>query len=77
VRDYFGNGAIAEMAAHLMGELRALRQRHARRAARLDGADESFRLLHDLLDRAAAVHLLAAGYYRHDRGAWRRRRCDD
>lgn len=73
-REYYGNGPIAEMAAHLMAELGRARRRHARLAARLDGADEPFRLLHDQLDRAAAAYLLAAGYYRHDRGPWRARR---
>ena len=74
VRDYFGTGAIAEMAAHLMGALREVWQRQARGAERLDGAAESYRRFHDLLDRAAAAHLLASGYYRHDRGPWRKRR---
>jgi hypothetical protein len=77
VREYFGKGPVASMAALLMAELRRARRRHARTAARLDKADEAFREFHDLLDQAAAAHLLVAGYYRHDRGPWRRRRHDD
>jgi hypothetical protein len=76
VRDYFGAGPLGELAALLVGELRRARNRHARRAARLDDADGPFRLYHDLLDQAAAAHLLAAGFHRHDRGPWRRRRSD-
>ncbi len=74
VREYFGRGPLAEAAAHLLAHLKAAREAHARRVGMLDGADAVFRELHDRLDRAAAAHLLAAGYYRHDRGPWRRRR---
>jgi hypothetical protein len=74
VREYFGCGPLAEAAAHLLDRLKAAREGHALRAGLLDGADAAFRELHDRLDRAAAAHLLAAGYYRHDRGPWRRRR---
>src|SRR5436190_19288518 len=77
VRDYFGKGAIAEMAAHLMNQLRLARETHDQRADRLDEADAQFRQLHAQLDRAAAAHLLAAGFHRHDRGPWRRKRRDD
>lgn len=74
VRDYYGSGAIAEAAAHLMDQLRRTRAAQDERAARLDDADAQFRQFHDQLDRATAAHLLAAGFHRHDRGPWRRRR---
>ena len=64
---------VADYAAHLMGELRQARERQAGRVAALDAADAPFRHLGAALDRAAAAHLLAAGFYRHDRGPWRRR----
>ena len=73
VRDYFGGGALAEVAADLIDRLRRAREAHDRNAAQLDDADTRFRQFHARLDRAAAAHLLAAGYYRHDRGPWRRR----
>lgn len=74
VREYFGRGPLAELAAHLMDRLRRARAVHDQKAARLDDADAQFRLLHDRLDRAAEAHLLVAGYHRHDRGRWRKRR---
>ena len=74
VRDYFGRGPLGELAAHLMGELRLARKCHARRVARLDRADDPFHQFHTQLDRVVAAHLLASGYYRHDRGPWRKRR---
>lgn len=73
VRQYFGAGPLAEMAAHLMGQLRRAREARDREAAQFDAADAQFRQLHAQLDRAAAAHLLSAGYYRHDRGPWRKR----
>ena len=74
VRDYFGKGAIAEMAAHLMNQLRLARETHDQRADRLDEADAKFRQFHTQLDHVAAAHLLAVGFHRHDRGPWRKRR---
>jgi hypothetical protein len=74
VREYYGCGPLAEMAAHLMDMRRRARTARDREAAQFDDVDAGFRQLHAHLDRAAAAHLLAAGYYRHDRGPWRKRR---
>jgi hypothetical protein len=74
VREYFGRGPLAEAAAYLLDQLKTAREGYARRAGLLDAADAPFRELHDRLARAAAAHLLAAGYHRHDRGPWRKRR---
>ena len=69
VREYFGRGPLAEMAAHLMA-----RTARDLEAAQSQDADVRFRQFHAQLDRAAAAYLLAAGYHRHDRGSWRKRR---
>lgn len=74
VRDYFGKGPIAEMAAHLMDKMHQARASRAQNVARLDKADASFRQFHDQLDQILAAHFLAAGFHRHDRGPWRKRR---
>jgi hypothetical protein len=81
VRDYFGGGPEAELAAELdrrrraerialVAEAEADRERHATAARPLD----ELALLTDLLlDTTLAV----AGYHRHDRGPWRKRRAKD
>jgi hypothetical protein len=62
---------MAELAARDAELRRAERQARARSQARLEAAEAASQELADLLARAA---LVAAGYHRHDRGAWRRRR---
>ena len=78
VREYVGGGLIGELAAELDGEER--RGRVAEAAAfgadkaawaELDGMTAD---LSELADGLAAAALLLAGYHRHDRGAWRRKR---
>lgn len=71
---YFGKGAIADAAAHLVEAARAARGPARDEAARRRAADAAFRALAVRLDLAAAAELLAAGYRRHDRGPWRRTR---
>lgn len=78
VREYVGHGLVGELAAREDAARRAAREAatEARRRDRLDA-----RALGDLLaglDALAAdltaTTLTAAGYHRHDRGHWRRRR---
>jgi hypothetical protein len=78
VRDYYGNGEVAQLAADV-DALAVL----ARLAEREDRADERARIaaIEDPLDEfdravdlAVSGELLVAGYHRHDRGPWRRRR---
>jgi hypothetical protein len=78
VREYVGTGRVAELAARmdagkreqrLLVNLDVRRQKDelASLGADLDAVEE----MTDLVARAA---LLAAGYRRHNRGEWRRRR---
>jgi hypothetical protein len=78
VREYIGVGLLGELAEAEDLEARRIRE-EARRAwreevdelRRRDAAVAAFCEETDLLLQAA---LLAAGYHRHARGAWRRRR---
>ena len=78
VRQYFGTGLCGEAAAAADRERGAARDaaREAMRAAlnRLAQADAQVTALCQAAETAARAHLLIAGYHRHDRGRWRRRR---
>src|SRR5271167_3074058 len=78
VREYFGNGPEGRLAAGL-DQQRPERKRQEREAIQADREQWSKACgpLDELIavtDLLAAAILLAGGYYRHDRGAWRRRR---
>jgi hypothetical protein len=78
VRTYQGAGAVGEMAATADAlrrveaeiEARQQRQEQERRAA----AEAPLAELCEQTDLLVRAALLAAGYHRHDRGAWMRRR---
>jgi hypothetical protein len=78
VREYVGGGLAGQLAARLDAEERALRQveKTLARAGRDDVAalDAPLAELNDLADLLAEAALLAAGFRRHNRGDWRRRR---
>lgn len=78
VRTYFGTGPSADFAALADHHRRARRAAHAaqRRLAltELATADACVATLCQAAETAASAALLAAGYHRHARGAWRRRR---
>jgi hypothetical protein len=78
VRQYFGNGPVAELAAATDAERRLSREIVAReRRAEQGRYDAAFSPLQELCkvtDLLAAASLLLAGYHRHARGDWRRRR---
>jgi hypothetical protein len=78
VREYFGTGEIAEVAAQVDAVNRADREaeREARRAqqAELDDLDAGVKELDELADLLARAALLAAGFRQHKRGEWRRKR---
>lgn len=77
-RQYLGSGAVAQAIAYLDEKDRMEREEKARkeRAGReeLEALDRTM----EELDRAADVlmkaHLIAAGYHRHNKGEWRKRR---
>ena len=78
VREYVGRGLVGELAARLDAAERE--RRSARRAAgrrrddALDDADAATSALCEVSEMLARASRLLAGYRRHDRGAWRRRR---
>ncbi len=80
-RVYLGKGPAAELAARLdegrrserLARSVAWRAEEARRAV----AEAHLRDLDGLADLMMKATLLAAGFHRHDRGAWRRRRMSD
>ena len=80
VREYVGTGRVAELAAMLDAAERRERakEREALRlaAARDAPADAALAELGRVLDGLAAAFLIEAGYRRHHRGEWRRRRHD-
>jgi hypothetical protein len=71
VREYVGTGELAAQAAAADDAHR--RQEQADRDARRV-LDVDVEALDDLAELLAHAALLVAGYYRHDRGPWRKRR---
>jgi hypothetical protein len=78
VREYVGTGPAAELARRRDAQERARRREQAAllRAERdrLDAVDQAVAELCDLSDALARGALTLAGYHRHDRGEWRKRR---
>ena len=78
VREYVGAGPGAEAVALLDAIERAERRERAEawRAERdrLEAADRAVTELCELTEVLASGMLLLAGYHRHDRGEWRKRR---
>ena len=77
-KQYLGGGLVGSLMAELDAEHRA---EHAQERSRLDAERARWSALEalasrldDLTDAASTVELLNAGYRRHDRGEWRRRR---
>jgi hypothetical protein len=78
VREYFGCGPVAELSARMDARDRSRREEQAAafraERERLDAADAATDDLSRIADLAAAGAMTAAGYHRHNRGEWRRRR---
>lgn len=78
VKEYCGDGLSGSRAAEQDAKER--QQRHDERMRlraereRWTELERSLNDLDDLTDTLVAAELLAAGFHRHDRGAWRRRR---
>lgn len=75
---YFGRGPAASVVA-LRDQIKAAEHRaacSAFRAFRQQFEDNNERLkeAHGLITHLVAAEMIAAGYYRHDRGRWRKRR---
>jgi hypothetical protein len=78
IREYVGGGVLGELAARMDAENRQRREEEAAawREAR-DDLEEIAGLVDELcedIESIARAALLAAGFRRHKRGEWRRRR---
>jgi len=78
VREYVGKGPLGQLAAELDAEERARRRleveaarQEAKRYIEMDDSVEEFCRQTDAVVRGV---LLIAGYHRHNRGEWRKRR---
>ena len=78
VKRYVGTGRVAELTAQLDAikfDRAATDAENARQArADVDSLTAMLDPLHDLADAMTAAALLAAGFHRHHRGPWRKRR---
>jgi len=78
VKQYVGTGPAAEAAAQADAERRAARaaRRQAEQQQReaYSAAAEQVAAFGSQVNLLMEAGLLAAGYHRHDRGAWRKRR---
>ena len=78
IRDYVGSGIKGELAAAQDAARRAARRERAeawnRERARLEAMDRAVAELDESAGSVVTVSLLLAGYHRHHRGNWRKRR---
>jgi len=78
VSKYLGAGVFGQIAAGMNQEAREERQRQRDRlkmeCAALDSLGDNITALCEGIDTLARATLILAGYHRHDRGHWRKRR---
>ena len=78
VREYVGAGRTGELAARLddlQREQRRLEYAEVRaHRAELDALAATIKGITEMTDLVAKAALMAAGFYRHKRGEWRKRR---
>ena len=78
VKEYIGGGKLGQAVAFLDRKAREERERQAQRERAARDEDAALVALVDAFDREVralvAAELGAAGYHRHHRGAWRRKR---
>jgi hypothetical protein len=81
IRQYVGTGEVAELVARADELAKAARKRQAEAGRtdreRWETAQASVVELERITNLFVQATLLTAGYHRHDRGAWRRRRNHD
>jgi len=77
-REYYGRGPIADLAAHLLNEVRQKQAKSTQikktHSTNLKAADGLLRALDAQLNLVAAASLASAGFWRHERGPWTRRK---
>jgi hypothetical protein len=78
VREYVGTGALGELAARLDAEERRRREGEAaawrEERERMDALEAPVAELCEAAEVLARAALVCAGYRRHNRGEWRKRR---
>lgn len=78
VKRYVGSGRVAELAAELDADTRAGKdadtERDRKEREELDALDNALNDVNELADALTAAALVAAGFHRHHRGPWRKRR---
>ncbi len=78
IREYVGTGFVGELAAAADARARAERQapQTAWRAEceRIESAIAPLEEFYDVVETLARASLVLAGYHRHHRGEWRRKR---
>ena len=78
VREYVGKGPIGEIAARMDAKERAERQATAdalrAERRRMEDMESQLKDLCRLVNAVVSASLQAAGYHRHNKGEWRRRR---
>jgi hypothetical protein len=80
-KEYIGSGPTAILIAEMDRTIRADRatwkadQRERRRS--IEAADESLAVIDQATDIALSNALIAAGFHRHNRGEWRKRRANE
>jgi hypothetical protein len=78
IREYFGTGEVAELAAQMDGLRRRERieaiEARRRRDCEADALDACVAAACHAIDLMARAALVAAGFHQHHRGEWRRRR---
>ena len=78
VKQYLGAGPVAELVAAHDAQERAERLATAQgrrgERARLTDLEQTVQAPHDAIESLLRTHLVLAGYHRHARGEWRRRR---
>lgn len=81
VREYVGGGAVGEIAAARDLEARRERaeeaeerRRDRERLREMEALDSDVEAFYEAVEVLAQAALVAAGYHRHDRGEWRKRR---
>lgn len=77
VREYVGSGLIGQMDAADRERRLALKAKANQARAEVKLIDGDFQWIEELADVLVHAALVAAGYHRHNRGEWRRKREHD
>ncbi len=73
IKTYLGRGPEAEAAAQAVADAKLRRKAERAERARYEAAADLITELDRQCDAVLSASLLAYGYYRHDRGTWRKR----